>query len=514
MARIVISGVCDSPHWAKIEILSDHLAKNLDSFYVKKIIKKREEWSQWKDLIFFKNGWNLKRNKYNDVFVWRELLSRGGKGTIIGDYNDYQEYTHVYYSETVSILTNELVDIAKYNHEHKIKQIKLKKDVEISKTIIKIGISCLNNEIKCSAICTLLSQFLVGSYPKNFYSINFIYNEKTKVNSENVDTLESELFDLAHSNISQILHRDIVGVFEDSNFLFLIDSLTIIDNESRENYINRVYSHYSIIADSVCNHAQRDCQIIISSDGPYHIICQALIDTFKGLKQNWRCNSFLLNNNRSIRTVKNIISKKIKNFAKNIVDLIDWSCPGVELDIDKKVKLIDLSQAKIYNQLDPVEGDQHFYLNLLKTINDKKWLSLDYMNLAKQNITRMYSSRPKYINEAHSICKSFFDWYGQKKEYVSMTSVVVPSNGSYNIENNIPFSFPAIIGPNGRINIIENVKLNHVISNGFPEIVERVQFLNAVIALRKIKFKNCFTRPRINDSIPLGGASSYLANTA
>lgn len=54
-------------------------------------MKKNEEWSVWLDTICKENRWV----HYESPIVWRELVERGGKGKLIGGFNEFMEYAKV-----------------------------------------------------------------------------------------------------------------------------------------------------------------------------------------------------------------------------------------------------------------------------------------------------------------------------------------------------------------------------------------------------------------------------------
>lgn len=47
--------------------------------------------------------------------IWRELVDTGGRATLIGDANDFQEYTIAYYAQFSKLSTYELLHITTDN---------------------------------------------------------------------------------------------------------------------------------------------------------------------------------------------------------------------------------------------------------------------------------------------------------------------------------------------------------------------------------------------------------------
>uniref|UniRef100_A0A3Q3GT77 Malate dehydrogenase 1B, NAD (soluble) n=1 Tax=Labrus bergylta TaxID=56723 RepID=A0A3Q3GT77_9LABR len=81
MAKFVLAGkVADCPHYAKAELLADKLRECLPNFRMHKI--------EWLEDTCKRNGWKHERSP----LVWRELVFQGGKGMLLGGFNDFMEH--------------------------------------------------------------------------------------------------------------------------------------------------------------------------------------------------------------------------------------------------------------------------------------------------------------------------------------------------------------------------------------------------------------------------------------
>ena len=56
-----------------------------------KIVLPVDQWSSWLAEQCEKNGWKHEKSP----IVWRELVERGGKGHLLGGFNDFCEYAKV-----------------------------------------------------------------------------------------------------------------------------------------------------------------------------------------------------------------------------------------------------------------------------------------------------------------------------------------------------------------------------------------------------------------------------------
>ncbi|XP_077175371.1 putative malate dehydrogenase 1B isoform X2 [Paroedura picta] len=111
MAKFVLAGRADCPYYAKAELLADYLQKNLPNFRIYKITQHPDNWEKWLQETCEKNGWKHKRSP----IIWRELLDRGGKGLLLGGFNEFLEHAQHYYNITSDMVTAEMQQIAKEN---------------------------------------------------------------------------------------------------------------------------------------------------------------------------------------------------------------------------------------------------------------------------------------------------------------------------------------------------------------------------------------------------------------
>ncbi|XP_048368112.1 putative malate dehydrogenase 1B [Sphaerodactylus townsendi] len=111
MAKFVLAGRANCPYYAKAELLADYLEKNLPNFRIHKITQHPDNWEKWLRKICEQNGW---KHKHSPI-IWRELLDRGGKGLLLGGFNDFLEHAQHYYNITSDMMTAEMCQIAEEN---------------------------------------------------------------------------------------------------------------------------------------------------------------------------------------------------------------------------------------------------------------------------------------------------------------------------------------------------------------------------------------------------------------
>uniref|UniRef100_A0A8D0G7V9 Putative malate dehydrogenase 1B n=1 Tax=Sphenodon punctatus TaxID=8508 RepID=A0A8D0G7V9_SPHPU len=117
------------------ELLADYLQKNLPNFRIHKIAQHPDNWEQWLVDICEKNGW---KHKHSPI-IWRELLDRGGKGLLLGGFNDFLEHAQHYYGITSYMLSEEMLRIAEENLQTNIDIEKEEEELKRIKDVIIWG---------------------------------------------------------------------------------------------------------------------------------------------------------------------------------------------------------------------------------------------------------------------------------------------------------------------------------------------------------------------------------------
>ncbi|XP_039894371.1 putative malate dehydrogenase 1B isoform X3 [Simochromis diagramma] len=105
MAKFVLAGKTDCPYYAKAELLADTLQQCLPDFKIHKISILPDEWKEWLGATCEKNNWKHE----GSPLVWRELVEQGGKGMLLGGFNDFLEHCQVF--PNVSAISLHLLDL-------------------------------------------------------------------------------------------------------------------------------------------------------------------------------------------------------------------------------------------------------------------------------------------------------------------------------------------------------------------------------------------------------------------
>ncbi|XP_019508460.1 PREDICTED: putative malate dehydrogenase 1B, partial [Hipposideros armiger] len=92
-----------------------HLPKFLFQSRIKNFLSESKKiksyFKEWLTDLCEKNKWSHK----NSPIIWRELLDRGGKGLLLGGYNEFLEHAQLYYGVTSSMTTELMKVIAQEN---------------------------------------------------------------------------------------------------------------------------------------------------------------------------------------------------------------------------------------------------------------------------------------------------------------------------------------------------------------------------------------------------------------
>eukprot|EP00073_Rattus_norvegicus_P049639 XP_017451962.1 PREDICTED: putative malate dehydrogenase 1B isoform X5 [Rattus norvegicus] len=151
-------GKANCPYYAKAELLADYLQKNLPDFRIFKITKHPDEWEEWLEDVCERNMWDHRISP----IIWRELLDRGGKGLLLGGYNEFLEHAQLYYGITSSMTTELMMIIAQENMETHTEQELDKENLKDLISPLQVWITSAGSRVCCHLIPLLLSGEVFG----------------------------------------------------------------------------------------------------------------------------------------------------------------------------------------------------------------------------------------------------------------------------------------------------------------------------------------------------------------
>lgn len=257
MAKFVIAGKSECPYYAKAELLGDYLASNLPNFKIHKIVKDPNEWDSWLKNVCAQNQWKHTKSP----IIWRELVDRGGKGMLLGDANEFQEYARDYYgisSEYPQLKKKSLIsdDLKKISSEN----ANVYKLVEEEKKQVFASIKPLNITITnpdTPVVYFIISEILSGAV---FGQTDIFIRLYTEEKSDKIEGLRMEIEDLASSKLRNIkVVNNAEEAFMNCDYAILFDELKKTSDSSKA-----FHNPYVSLAKCIDQYANTTCKILIT----------------------------------------------------------------------------------------------------------------------------------------------------------------------------------------------------------------------------------------------------------
>lgn len=235
----MIAGRSDCPYYAKSELLADKLATNLQSFSIHKETVRADAWSAWLKENCEAHGFNWS----SSPIIWRELTERGGRGALLGGYNEFCEYAKLYYNQEYEISSTLAKDIAEEN-----KLITIKTENEVRRNLDKrkpLNIAFTNpqSSLAYQLIPAMLKRGAV--FEDELVKDGIQFNAVGDCN-DSVKGMLMELEDLAEPLLAAAeMHSSLEVVVKNTDFLLILDDNDKHDHETRIEWINRNREKYS-----------------------------------------------------------------------------------------------------------------------------------------------------------------------------------------------------------------------------------------------------------------------------
>ncbi|CAL8072444.1 unnamed protein product [Calicophoron daubneyi] len=479
MAKVVIAGTCDCPYYARIELLADKLARNLPNFVVTKIVKKPTEWKEFTQWINKKHGWIVDKSP----IVWRELVDIGGKGTLIGGANEFQEYVAAYYNEYSTMTTEEMQDVAEDNIAFKAadeEDERIAKEEKIPPTkVVVIGAGSPPAKHLLTYIAT---HGIFG--PDEFIALH-LYDE-----SDNKHIVQ-ETRDALEEMISPMLEEikvvdDLVDSLPDARQIIILDvvprmqlGIEEINNaqikpgsapadmrkfESRDHWLRRRHTFFTAIGMLIKTYCPASVRVLVTgnpgldasssqSASPLNfdvgvlqkaaaprVPRKQIVGLVKPIEQR----------------IKAVLADNLEVYPQDITDVLIWG------NIGGKTR-IDLSRARVYRRqaLDiGVAGGSWFSLPVLQVAHNLNWI---HNEMAVEVFKTRSSLIEKYIGISHAnAITNFLDgwWTNLSNQTNEVISMVVASEDWYGVPHGIVFSFPVLLHPNSSWSVVQDIDVS------------------------------------------------------
>ena len=300
---------------------------------------------------------------------------------LLGDTNDFLEYTNGYYGISSEFLTSDLKKISDENYTaYKKSHEEQKKEQESINPLI-LTITYPQSPVLPFIIPDILNGNVFGI--ENEISIRLYCEKRIK----NIDGIRMEIEDLAASKLRYIkVTDDPKEAFKNSDFVILLDELEYVEGNSRLDDGRNFYNPYIQLARHVDENANSNCKILIS---PFHFRREtyALVNIFSQHLSRINPKKQLMGNSMGDEMVaKAILAHRLKvnpSYIKNVLLI------GQNLG---ESFYIDLSHGQVTDYDGSIWAKKNtHWLNLVAMIADKEWMQKEFAGLAcERSNTRKY----------------------------------------------------------------------------------------------------------------------------
>ncbi|OCT63870.1 putative malate dehydrogenase 1B [Xenopus laevis] len=417
MAKFVLAGRADCPYYAKAEILAEYLQKNLPSFRVHKITQHPEDWEEWLQEICRKNGWNHHRSP----IIWRELLDRGGKGLLLGGFNDFFEHAQEYYNITADMMSSLMKDIALENLET---HIEIQKEQEEKKRLfnpLHVWITSATTPT-CYNLIPLLASGEVFGMRKEIW----LHLLETSHCNGSLSALVMEAEDLAFPLLRKVtVHKMADDTFLQADFVIVLDDAHVTNDQSPEKCIKQIAERCLQYGAFIDQNSNKGVKVVVAGSTYVNLKAQMILSNAPSINPH---NVVALATQLEFEA-RAQIAKKLNINSAVVKDVILWgNISGTNF--------LDLQHAKIYQYDSAVWGPPGYWRPLKKMIFDGKWLKNEFLKE-----WRCRQQHRSGMSAAHSIAM-VLSWWQQESNTGDIVSLGITSEGHFDLPEGIVYSMP------------------------------------------------------------------------
>ncbi|XP_057601922.1 putative malate dehydrogenase 1B isoform X2 [Hippopotamus amphibius kiboko] len=419
MAKFVLAGRADCPYYAKAELVADYLQKNLPDFRIHKITQHPDVWEEWLKDLCKKNKWSHK----NSPIIWRELLDRGGKGLLLGGYNEFLEHAQLYYGVTSSMTTELMKTVAQENLGTHIEKELEKEALKGLINSLQVWITSASAPACYNLIPILTSGEVFG--PHTEISINLFDSKQAE---EKLTSLVEEAQDLASPllrSVSVCTREE--EAFRQAHVIIVLDDHVEKEVYSLEDCIRSRAPLCQLYGTLIERNARDSARIIVGGKTFVNLKTALLMRYAPNFAHNIIAVALGVEGK-----AKAALARKLKTTPSRIKDVIIWG------NISGN-NYIDLRKAKVYRYESAIWGPPDYSRPVLSLIFDREWVTREFV----VSLKKLTSTGRRFggILAAHSIATTLKYWfYGSPPGEI--VSLGVLSEGQFGIPEGIVFSMP------------------------------------------------------------------------
>ncbi|XP_060050037.1 putative malate dehydrogenase 1B isoform X2 [Erinaceus europaeus] len=454
MAKFVLAGRADCPYYAKAELLADYLHKNLPEFQIHKITQHPHVWEDWLKDLCEKNNWRHQ----NSPIIWRELLDRGGKGLLLGGYNEFLEHAQLYYGVTSSMTTELMKTIAGEN-------LKAHSKKEQETEVLKSFVSPLNVWITSASgpTCHHLIPILASGEvfgPHTEISITLFDNKKTEYILNIMAKHTGELVFPLLQSVSVCTRVE--DAFDQADVIIVLDESLDKDVSQLEDCIRSRVPLCRLYGYLIEKKAHESVKVLVAGKSFVNLKTALLTKYAPAFSRNIVAVALGVEGQ-----AKAMLARKLKTSPASIKNVIIWgNISGTNH--------VDLRKTNIYRYDSAIWGPPHYSRPILSLIFDSEWINKEFVAAFRKLTTT--GKQFGGILSAHSITTTLKYWYHGSPPG-EIVSLGVLSEGQFDIPEGIVFSMPVKF-ENGTwvaLTDIKNIKLNKkLMTNMTTDLIQEI----------------------------------------
>ncbi|XP_007233774.3 putative malate dehydrogenase 1B isoform X1 [Astyanax mexicanus] len=446
MAKFVLAGRADCPHYAKTELLADLLQKILPDFHIHKICVHPSDWQDWLEGTCSSNGWKHE----SSPIVWRELIDRGGKGMLLGGFSDFLEHVQGYYGITSDMGSEQMMKIAAENLQ--VTEVLMEEAARQNQSlqVFHIWITGALSPTCYSLIPKLFTTELIRD-------ISTISLHLLDVNSseESLLGLKMETEDLALSQLHEVtVHSDMTWAFQSADLILFLDdwpsnSETPVEQGDKDHMVSQVAERFRSYGRLVEANAQKDVRVMVAGDSYVNLKCSLLIENAPSVDP---CR-FVAMATQLEYEARAQLAEKLSVKTTDITDIIVWGNISGSSHVD-------LQRAKVFRYKGSIWGPTGFSQQVLEMIYDKKWLETDFLSLValRRRAISLKTNRTAANSATNGILAVLNAWsncYSSREVF----SLGVVSSGNFGVPAGLVFSVPVKFH-NGDWSVCSDITIN------------------------------------------------------
>ncbi|XP_048391127.1 putative malate dehydrogenase 1B isoform X2 [Stegostoma tigrinum] len=402
MAKFVVAGKANCPYYAKAELLADYLQKNLPDFRVFKIVQSPDDWQPWLQALCQKNGWV----HHQSPIIWRELVDRGGKGLLLGGFNDFMEYAQGYYGFTSDMMTTLMLKIAKEN--------------------LKTNQSEREEEAFYRIHAKPMAVWISGQE----LSLHLLHIDGSL---SVLQGLQMEIEDMAWPLLRKVtVQNTLRKAFMDAEIIIVLDDLVPEKGQSIEDCYREMAGLYQEIAIKIDTFAKPSARVLVAGDYILNLKTYLLMDSAYAIDHE----NFIAVSTQLEGEAKALLARRLNVNPMDVKDVIVWGNIG-------RSTFIDLHKARVHQYESAIWGPPEFSRPVLEMLHVKNWIEEEFVEELHTHRSKIQAALKHHLGISTTIAiYNVLNWWYHDSPPGEFVSLGVVSQGDFGIPSGLIFSVP------------------------------------------------------------------------